>query len=109
MTLALGFVGSALAGGVTASPRTQEFLDSYNRSHTAIAAPAQTMQCGMCKNEVTTQTDYTARGANKPQVTIATHLCKMCDTQLKTIGVGKAATTVPVHACGHGCSVASAN
>jgi len=111
LTLALGFATSAMADGITASPKLQESLDSYNQNHTAVAAPvdAQTMKCGMCRNEITTRTDYTVRGANKTTVLVATHTCKMCDTQLKTVGVGKAAKTVAVHACDHGCSVASAN
>lgn len=111
LTLTLGIAASAIADGVTAPPKTREFLDSYNRNHTTIAAPAeaQTMMCGMCKNEVTTRIDYTARGANKATVVVATHACKMCDTQLKTVGVGKAAKTVAVHSCDHGCLIASAN
>jgi hypothetical protein len=109
--LTLSFAGSALADGITAPPKTLEFLNSFNLNNAAIVAPveAQTMKCGMCKNELTTRTDYTARGANKQTVAVVTHACKMCDTQLKTIGVGKAAKTVAVHECGHGCSVASIN
>ena len=109
IALALGIAASAVAEGITASPKTQEFLDSYNRNHTAVAAPveAQTMKCSMCRNEITTRTDFTARGANKATITVASHVCKMCDTQLKTVGIGKAAKTVPVHNCDHGCSVAA--
>ena len=106
LALALGIVASAMADGITAPPKTLELLNSYNRN-TAIATAAPTMQCGMCRNEVTIQTDYTARGANKTQIAVATHACKMCDTKLKTVGVGKAAKTVIVHACDHGCSVAA--
>ncbi len=110
LTLTLGMAASALADGITAPPKTQELLNSYNRTP-AVASPAamSTMKCGMCRNELTTRTDYTARGATKPTVTVATHACNMCDTQLKTIGVGKAAKTIAVHACDHGCSLAAVN
>jgi len=109
--LTLSFAGSALAEGITAPPKTLEFLNSFARNQTAVIAPveAQSMKCAMCKNELTTRTDYTARGANKQIITVASHACKMCDTQLKTIGVGKAAKTVAVHECSHGCAVASVN
>lgn len=111
MTLALGFAASAMADGITAPPKTLEFLNYLNRNQTVFTAPveAQTMKCGMCRNEFTTRTDYTARGANKPVIMVATHACTMCDTQLKIVGVGKAANTVAVHACTHGCSVAMSN
>jgi hypothetical protein len=118
MTLAftLGFAGSVQAqykatgnDGVTASPKTRQLLDELNNNHAAAPAAIAQMGCPMCKDQVTLRTDYTARGANKPTIAVATHACKMCDTQLKTVGVGKAAKTVAVHDCDHGCSVASAN
>jgi hypothetical protein len=117
LALTLVFAGPARAqyqatgnDGITASPKARQSLDSYNNNHSSAVSPAKTakMACAMCKNEVIFRTDYTARGANKPTVQISKHLCSMCEVELKTTGVGKAAKTLPVHAC-EGCTVASAN
>jgi len=113
MTLALilGFAISATAQGTAASPKLRESLGNFYQHHAVIAVPveAQAMNCPMCKDELMTRTDYTARGAIKPTVTVATHACKMCGTQLKTVGVGKSAKTIAIHGCDHVCSIASAN
>lgn len=117
LALTLSFVGSVRAqykatgeDGITASPKTRQLLDEYNKNHSPAATPVEAakMGCDSCKDSVTSRTDYTARGANKPVVLVATHLCKSCGTEWKTTGVGKAQKAVAVHTC-ENCSVASAN
>lgn len=114
LALTLGFALSASAqyqatgaDGITASPKAREVLASHSPSPSAVTATTA-MRCANCKDSLTARIDTTARGANKPVIQVASHLCKMCDTELKTQGVGKAAKTIAVHAC-DSCSVASAN
>ena len=57
------------------------------------------MSCGKCKDEFLTRTDWTARGANKPTVLLAKHLCGGCDTTIATVGHGKLARDVASHKC----------
>lgn len=114
LALILGFAGSLQAqykatgnDGITASPKLRQFLDEQkNVPPSSIPAEASKMGCPTCKDKVTTRIDTSARGAIKPVVRVVTHLCKTCDTQLKTIGVGKATRTLATHSCG-GCEVAT--
>jgi len=57
------------------------------------------MSCGNCKDEFVTRKDSTARGANKPDVTVARHLCSGCDTTIATVGHGKSKQEVTTHKC----------
>ncbi len=67
---------------------------------TVAAAPAaKPMACPKCRTEISNRVDTSARGANKPVITVAKHLCGGCDTSIKTTGVGKLATDSVVHAC----------
>jgi hypothetical protein len=62
-------------------------------------AHRQAMPCPDCKDEYATRKDLTARGATKPTVTLARHLCQTCATTTKTVGQGKAKHDVVTHAC----------
>ena len=57
------------------------------------------MNCPKCKDQIRVRTDYSARGANKPKVTVVTHLCDTCGTKLTRVGHGKQATTMRTHTC----------
>jgi predicted RNA-binding Zn-ribbon protein involved in translation (DUF1610 family) len=57
------------------------------------------MSCAMCKDEYVTRTDSTARGANKPAITVASHLCGGCGNEWVVSGHGKAKTSTSVHKC----------
>ncbi len=83
---------------IAASPKYRQLLNEQQAAAPATVA-SHDMNCGACKDQVTTHKDMTARGANKPLVTTTTHLCPGCNTQTKVIGQGKAATTVVNHTC----------
>jgi hypothetical protein len=75
---------------------------------TAAAAPAaKPMACPKCTTEITSRVDASARGANKPVITVAKHMCGGCDTSIKTTGVGKLAKDSVMHACSMGGNVPS--
>jgi hypothetical protein len=65
----------------------------------AAAPAARPMACPKCTTEFSSRVDNSVRGANKPVVTAAKHLCGGCDTSIKTTGVGKHATDAVVHTC----------
>jgi hypothetical protein len=84
--------------GITASPKLREILD--NRAVTPpVAAVKAPMACALCKDEFVTRTDTTARGAIKPTVTVAKHLCNSCETRTVVKGQGKAQTTSSTQSC----------
>jgi hypothetical protein len=87
------------ADGITASPKARELMSA---SKAAASSATATMACPTCKDSVTTRTDWTARGANKPTVTIVKHLCEGCATSTTTTGHGKAAKTSVEHSCTSG-------
>jgi len=60
------------------------------------------MNCAKCNDQFVTRKDVTARGANKPDVTVARHLCAGCDTTMATVGQGKAKHEVTTHKCASG-------
>jgi hypothetical protein len=82
--------------GIIASPKYRQVLDERK---TSVPTAAKAMACPKCRNEVTKQTDRTARGANKPAVTVVKHLCESCNTTRTATGHGKAAKTDVQHAC----------
>jgi hypothetical protein len=98
------------ADGITASPKGRQFRDEYAKNHSPAPAPVEAakMACASCADKVITRTDYSARGANKPVVQVVAHLCKTCNTDLKTTGVGKAQKTVAIHTC-DACSAGNAD
>ena len=57
------------------------------------------MSCAKCKDEYVRRVDWTARGANKPTITVARHLCEGCGNEWVVSGHGKAKTTTAVHVC----------
>ena len=72
-------------------------------------AEQQAMSCTRCKYEFVTRKDQSVRGANKPDLMVARHLCGNCDTRIMTAGQGKAKHDVATHTCtegaiqNHGC------
>jgi len=71
-----------------------------NRPSVVAEAPKVTvMACPKCKTEYAVKTDLSERGANKPAKLVGKHLCGMCSTELKTVGVGKHAVDVAMHVC----------
>ncbi len=87
--------------GIAASPKHRERLNEYKRNHSPAPAPAviPQMACPKCKDKVTQKVDYTARGANKPVITVSTHLCEGCGTDWAVVGHGKAKQSVATHKC----------
>jgi len=57
------------------------------------------MTCAKCKDEYVSRVDWTARGANKPTILVARHLCDGCGNTWAVSGHGKAKTTTAVHTC----------
>ncbi|HRK22889.1 MAG TPA: hypothetical protein PLX06_13820 [Fimbriimonadaceae bacterium] len=89
------------ADGIAASPKQRQFLDEQSRRRNPRTSPAAapSMPCPMCKDKTTTKTDYSARGATKPVITVTTHLCKGCVTEWSLTGHGKAKTSIASHRC----------
>ena len=87
--------------GITASPKGRQFLDEYKRNHSPAPVPAEVpaMACAKCKDKVTSRSDYSARGANKPTIQVVTHLCDGCGTDWAVVGHGKAKQSVATHKC----------
>ena len=97
---AVGEEGLALSGKARAA------LNERNAGFNTAAAPAASMACPKCKDEVTRRTDWTARGANKPTILVAKHLCGGCETLITKEGHGKGTHDVVTHKC-TGCGAAS--
>lgn len=57
------------------------------------------MSCAKCKDEHVSRVDWTARGANKPTITVARHLCDGCGNEWVVSGHGKAKTATASHKC----------
>jgi hypothetical protein len=56
------------------------------------------MSCVKCKDSHASRMNWSARGANKPTITVARHLCDGCSSNWVVSGHGKAKTTTAVHA-----------
>ncbi len=67
----------------------------------AVSAVTETkpMACSKCKEKFSSRVDLTARGANKPTVLVAKHLCEGCGTDWSVVGHGKAKVSVANHKC----------
>ncbi len=65
----------------------------------AEASEYKPMSCAKCKEEYFTRNDWSARGANKPDILVARHLCAGCETTTATEGHGKAKRDVATHKC----------
>ena len=87
--------------GITASPKLRQFLDEHKGSvgSASVTSEIPQMACPKCKDKVTKKVDYTVRGANKPTVTVVTHLCEGCGTDWKVVGHGKAKQSIATHKC----------
>ena len=101
------FVGAAHAqynatgdDGVTASPKLREMINGQAGVSVRPAAPASVKHsCATCKEEYVTRVDSIAKGAYKPKMLIAKHLCPGCETTISVTGHGKAARNVVKHKC----------
>jgi hypothetical protein len=91
--------------GIYASPKLRQQLDEQTVSRNTAPAAAASMACPKCKDESYGQIDRTARGANKPLVFVAHHLCGSCETTIAVEGTGKASHDVATHKC-HSCGAA---
>ena len=88
--------------GITASPRLRQQLDDYRKNHSTnapVTVEVAKMACPKCTDKVTTRVDYSARGANKPVIRVATHQCEGCGTEWTITGHGKAKQSVATHKC----------
>src|SRR6266498_374042 len=65
----------------------------------AEASEYKPMACAKCQQEYVTRNDWSARGANKPDVLVARHLCAGCETSIATEGHGEAKYDVASHKC----------
>jgi hypothetical protein len=65
----------------------------------AEASNDKPMSCAKCKDEFVQRVDRSARGANKPVITVTTHLCNGCGTDWNVVGHGKAQVSVATHKC----------
>ena len=92
--------------GIAASPKLRQTLEERKARLNTAPAPVASMTCPKCKDEYTRRTDWTARGANKPTMLVAKHLCGGCETLITKEGQGKAAHDVVIHKC-TGCGSAS--
>ncbi len=103
MTVALVLlagVGEARAQNGAKGGATR-LLELNGRLVTPNSGPAgdKAMSCGKCKNEFVRRVDWSARGANKPTVTVVKHLCDSCATEVNVVGHGKAKVSVATHKC----------
>ena len=97
----------AVDDGIAASPKLRQQLDERSAWRNTATAPVASMSCPKCKDEYSTRTDLTARGANKPTVVVARHLCGGCDTTIAVGGGhGKTKYDVVTHTC-NSCGAAS--
>ena len=106
LTIALAMFGGAAgtmrAGEIpTAKGGASRLLEITGRSVTPKFEPSdrKPMSCAMCKDEYVTRIDRTARGASKPTLLVANHLCGGCGNEWVESGHGKAKTSTSVHKC----------
>ena len=91
---------SLMAGDIrTAKGGASDLIGKSSPVTTAAPGAPVVMQCPHCKDQISVRTDYTARGANKPKVTVSTHLCDQCGTKLVRVGHGKQGVTLREHTC----------
>jgi len=87
--------------GITASPKAREAIDKRAGTSARTAAPMN-HACATCKDEFVTRVDASAKGAVKPTVLVAKHLCAGCETAVTTQGQSKASREVITHKCSSG-------
>jgi hypothetical protein len=100
------FIALALFAGVAGEVRAQETGSAKGGARLLMrpeSLPSRSdykpMACGKCKNDYVTRKDWSARGANKPNVIVTRHLCVGCETTIATQGHGKAKHEVATHKC----------
>ena len=93
-TLSAGEIPTAKGGGT-------KLLELSGRLVTPKVelATARPMSCAKCKDRHVTRTDWTARGAIKPVIMVANHLCSGCGNTWVISGHGKAKTSTATHTC----------
>jgi predicted RNA-binding Zn-ribbon protein involved in translation (DUF1610 family) len=102
MALFAGMAGTLRAGEIaTAKGGGSRLLDLTGRPVTPRieANDNKPMSCAKCREEYVTRVDWTARGANKPTLTVARHLCTTCGNEWVVSGHGKAKASAAVHKC----------
>lgn len=106
MSIALAlFAGAAVtlkAGEIqTGKGGSSRLLELTGRSVTPKPGTSdhKPMSCAKCNDEYTSRVDWSARGANKPTIIVARHLCDGCSNNWVVSGHGKAKTTTAVHVC----------
>ena len=101
------FIGSGLALAVAAGMATPIFTSAQQiKGAQLLMSPAagsptavRAMACPKCVTEYGSRVDASARGAVKPVLLVANHLCGGCDTTVKTTGVGKNTVAAVSHTC----------
>ncbi len=66
---------------------------------TFAGTPSSLADCSRCQDIFVVRTDASARGANKCEVKQARHLCRSCETTIRSVGSGKATQQVAQHQC----------
>jgi hypothetical protein len=102
LALFAGMAGALQAGEIaTAKGGGSRLLDLTGRPVTPRIEvnESKPMSCAKCKDGYVSRVDYTARGANKPDLIIARHLCNSCGNEWVVTGHGKAKTSTAVHTC----------
>jgi hypothetical protein len=104
ITLAMfgGAAGTLRAGEIpTARGGSSRLLEITGRPVAPKFEPGdrKPMSCVKCKDKYVTRTDWTARGASKPALLVASHLCGGCGNEWVESGHGKAKTSTSVHKC----------
>jgi hypothetical protein len=104
-------IGLALLSGASSGLKAGEIatgkggatrlLELSGRLVTPKVEPAalNPMSCAKCKDDYVTRTDWTARGASKPALLVANHLCGGCGNEWVESGHGKAKISTSVHKC----------
>ncbi len=85
--------------GIAASPKVRAQLADRGATLKTVSTTMAAMACPKCTDEYVARKDASARGANKPVITVAHHLCADCDTIVGVTGVGKAKHDVVTHKC----------
>ncbi len=102
LTLFGGAAGTLDAGEIqTGRGGATKLLELSGRLVTPIsdASEPRAMSCAKCRDEYLRRVDWSARGANKPTITVTRHLCDGCGNTWVVSGHGKAKTSTAVHTC----------
>ena len=93
---------AVLTSEVKAETAFKGGASQLTRRTAPVTSAYKPMGCAKCNDEFVTRKDVTARGANKPDITVARHLCAGCATTSTTVGQGKAKHEVTTHKCASG-------